>query len=128
MADLIRERVEATRDVVPRLRHRIQRFVAECCSDDTHLLETVGLAVTEACGNVVMHAYPRGEVGWIEMVAEHVDGTVTITVLDEGVGLKTEALSEGLGLGLTLIRRVAQAEIRARPLGGTEVRMVIPCR
>jgi serine/threonine-protein kinase RsbW len=128
MGAVVRERVEATRDAVPGLRHRVQRFVAECCSEDEHLLEVVGLAVTEACGNVVMHAYPPGEVGWIEMVAEHVDGTMTISVLDDGVGLDAEVLSEGLGLGLTLIRRVAQAEIQARPRGGTEVRMVIPCR
>jgi anti-sigma regulatory factor (Ser/Thr protein kinase) len=128
MADLVRERVEATRDAVPRLRHRIQRFVAERCSEDEQLLEVVSLAVTEACENVVMHAYPAGEVGWIEMVAEHADGTMTITVLDEGVGLDAEGLSDGLGLGLNLIRQVAQAEIHPRPRGGTEVRMVIPCR
>jgi serine/threonine-protein kinase RsbW len=113
---------------VPRLRHRIECFVAECCSDDEHLLEMVGLAVTEACGNVVMHAYPPGRVGWIEMVAEHVDGTMTITVLDDGVGLDAKVLSDGLGLGLRLIRQVAQTEFHARPRGGTEVRMVIPCR
>jgi serine/threonine-protein kinase RsbW len=128
MADLVRERVEATRDAVPRLRRRIQRFIAERCSEDEHLLEVVGLAVTEACGNVVMHAYPPGEVGWIEMMAQYADGTMTITVLDDGVGLDTEVLSEGLGLGLTLIRQVAQAEIRPRPRGGTEVRMVIACQ
>jgi serine/threonine-protein kinase RsbW len=128
MAALVRERVEATRDAVPRLRHRIQRFVAECCSEDAQVLEAVGLAVTEACSNVVMHAYAPGEVGWIEMVAEYADGTMTITVLDDGVGLDAEVLSEGLGLGLSLIRRVAQAKIHARPRGGTEVRMVIPCR
>jgi serine/threonine-protein kinase RsbW len=128
MADLVRERVEATADAVPRLRHCIQRFIAEYCSKDARLLEAVGLAVTEACSNVVMHAYPAGEVGWIEMVAEHDDGTTTIRVLDDGVGLEAGMLSEGLGLGLGLIRRVAQAEIRARPRGGTEVRMVIPCR
>jgi serine/threonine-protein kinase RsbW len=128
MGDVLRERMDATRDAVPRLRRRIQRFLAERCSDNERLLEIVGLAVTEACGNVVMHAYPAGEVGAVEMVAEHADGIVTITVLDEGVGLDADVLSEGMGLGLGLIRRVAEAEIRARPRGGTEVRMVVPCQ
>lgn len=73
---------------------------------DEHLIADIKLAVTEACTNVVVHAYPAGG-GQMDISAE-VDGSVlTIVVADHGGGLLPRLDSPGLGLGLPLIATLA---------------------
>jgi serine/threonine-protein kinase RsbW len=60
--------------------------------------------VTEACNNVVLHAYD-GDPGPLHVTAEPGDGRLVVQVADEGRGFRPRA-SEGepsLGLGLPLI-------------------------
>ena len=64
----IRRTVRADADQVPRLRHAVQAFVEAYCAGNNDLGSTVALAVTEACTNVVRHAYPAGD-GEIELTA-----------------------------------------------------------
>ncbi len=84
--------------------------------------------VSEACTNVVRHAYPRGG-GDFELEATQRRGELEIVVRDSGQGLRprlrTESVSFGLGLGLisTLSTRF---EIRGRSGGGTEVQIGMP--
>ncbi len=87
-------------------------------------LADVRLAVTEACANVVVHAYPDDQNGLMEVVASIDDGRLTVLVRDRGRGIKPRPDSPGLGLGLSLIASLTD-ELR---LGGgeqehTEVRM-----
>src|SRR3712207_651856 len=49
-------------------------------------LADVKLAVTEACTNVVVHAYPDGD-GPMEVAAGVRDGRLTVAVRDEGRGI-----------------------------------------
>jgi anti-sigma regulatory factor (Ser/Thr protein kinase) len=70
--------------------------------------ERVALAVTEAVANAVLHAYdgrePAGEIvlrGW------SAPGRVVLQVSDGGRGLLPRDDSPGLGLGLAIIRHVA---------------------
>lgn len=66
--------------------------------------------VTEACNNVVLHAYD-GDPGPLQVVAEPGDDELVVQVADEGHGFRPRA-SEGdasLGLGLPLIAALSDS-------------------
>ena len=67
----------------------------------------LALAVGEACANVVVHAYPPGDVGPLIVHAEIKDGEIVIEVCDQGQGMTPRPDSPGLGLGLPLIANLA---------------------
>jgi anti-sigma regulatory factor (Ser/Thr protein kinase) len=68
----------------------------------------VALAVGEACGNVVQHAYPPGETGPL-IVEAYVDGRdLHVIVTDMGRGIVPRPDSPGLGLGLPLMSTLAR--------------------
>jgi serine/threonine-protein kinase RsbW len=72
-------------------------------------LSDIRLAVTEACANVVVHAYPDGHEGQMEVVAAKENGTLTVLVRDWGCGIRPRPDSPGLGLGLSLIAALAES-------------------
>jgi serine/threonine-protein kinase RsbW len=72
-------------------------------------LSDIRLAVTEACANVVVHAYPDGQEGQMEVVAAMEDETLTVLVRDWGCGIRPRPDSPGLGLGLSLIAALAES-------------------
>jgi anti-sigma regulatory factor (Ser/Thr protein kinase) len=89
-----------------------------------HALADVKLAVTEACTNVVVHAYPDDEPGPMMVTARLDDGELTVTVTDEGQGILPRPDSPGLGLGLPLIATLASSlELGTNERDETEVRM-----
>jgi serine/threonine-protein kinase RsbW len=89
-----------------------------------HALADVKLAVTEACTNVVVHAYPNGD-GPMHVRAGLADGALTVIVSDEGRGILPRPDSPGLGLGLPLIATLASSlELGTNDQDQTEVRMV----
>jgi len=89
-----------------------------------HALADVKLAVTEACTNVVVHAYPEGD-GPMSVSAGLADGALTVVVSDEGRGILPRPDSPGLGLGLPLIATLASSlELGTNDRDHTEVRMV----
>lgn len=63
----------------------------------------VRLAVTEACANVVVHAYPEGHQGTMEVLASIDEQRLVVVVRDRGRGIRPRPDSPGLGLGLSLI-------------------------
>jgi serine/threonine-protein kinase RsbW len=71
-------------------------------------LSDIRLAVTEACANVVVHAYPDGHEGPMEVVASMDDEALTVLVRDWGRGIRPRPDSPGLGLGLSLIAALAE--------------------
>ena len=86
-------------------------------------LSDIKLAVTEACTNVVVHAYPDGE-GPMEVAASLLEDRLSIVVRDEGRGIVPRTDSPGLGLGLPLIATLAESLELAKGAGeATEVRM-----
>jgi len=77
----------------------------------------LALAVTEACANVVLHAYLDAEApGVLEVRAWTADAVLFVEVADDGRGMVPRIDSPGLGLGLPLIAQVADVvEIHTRP-------------
>jgi anti-sigma regulatory factor (Ser/Thr protein kinase) len=90
-----------------------------------HALADVKLAVTEACTNVVVHAYPDGDDGRMAVTAGLHEGSLTVIVSDEGRGILPRPDSPGLGLGLPLIATLATSlELGTNDRDETEVRMI----
>lgn len=89
-------------------------------------LDDVKAAVSEACNNVVLHAYP-GEEGPLEVDLEVRAGELITVVRDFGVGTAAPAADDeapGRGIGLAVIEALATAvQLRARPGHGVEVEM-----
>jgi anti-sigma regulatory factor (Ser/Thr protein kinase) len=85
--------------------------------------------VTEACMNVVVHAYPADEPGLLEVEAsQELDG-LTVVVRDFGMGIRPRPDIErpSLRIGLTLIAALSKSfEIKGGVDRGTEIRMHLP--
>ena len=70
----------------------------------------VALAVSEACTNVVVHAYPDGhDDATFHVRARCEDGALHISVTDHGRGLAPRPDSPGAGLGLPVIASVTES-------------------
>ena len=67
----------------------------------------VRLAVSEACANAVIHAYPGGDPGAFQVSADVRPDALVVTVRDFGCGLPVRPSTEGLGVAL--IRELADA-------------------
>ena len=122
--------VPAVAENIPLLRQAMAGFLdgqdvaGEAASD-------VLLAVTEACTNVVQHAYRSSDPGVtdrrIELSADWSDETLTVSVRDVGSGFAPRVDSPGLGLGLPVIAALTETvEIRPLEPTGTEVLMTFP--
>ena len=86
----------------------------------------IALAVTEACANVVIHAYwDAAAPGPLDVEAYRDDGEFFVAVSDEGIGMSPRADSPGLGLGLGLISRLTQRlEITSNNPAGATITMI----
>lgn len=93
---------------------------------DPELLGDIKTAVTEACNNVVLHAYPDSE-GLVEVEASSDGEHTDVIVRDFGAGIQPRSFTEErtLGLGLPLIATLSSRfEIRGGgPALGLEVDM-----
>ena len=104
------------------VRHAFGGF-AEALSVDEQTLADIKLAVTEACTNVVIHAYDEEE-GDLEVDASIDDRLLTVVIRDRGRGIVPRPDSPGLGLGLPLIATLAESlELGKDDSDHTEVRM-----
>jgi serine/threonine-protein kinase RsbW len=99
--------------------------VCEVLGFDARATGDVRLAVSEACTNVVAHAYRDLDVPGTLEVSVDVDGReLTVVVSDRGSGIAPRVDGGGLGLGLPLIAALTRsAEIGDLDGGGTRVSM-----
>jgi len=116
-------RLPAEPRAVPVVRQAV-RALGEATRADPISLEGAELAVTEACGNVVEHAY-GSHGGPLEVTIRPSLAELLVTVRDSGRGMPEDPRREGRpGLGLGMIEEIAtQLEIRPGQEGGTEVIM-----
>ncbi len=101
--------------------------LAETIALDAIELNDISTAVSEACNNVVLHAYRGGE-GPLEVEILAAPAEIEVVVRDHGIGIqpRLEPRAEDApgGIGLPVIRALsADAEFLDTDGGGTEVRM-----
>jgi serine/threonine-protein kinase RsbW len=101
--------------------------MADALDVDAAVLADMKMAVSEACTNVVVHAYGDGD-GMLEVEMAADDVGLTIRVRDQGRGFRPEVNPArevpALGLGLPLIAALSDAfEVDGSSGAGTEVRM-----
>lgn len=112
------------------LRRAVVEFAADAGADDLQQ-EDIGLAISEAVSNSVIHAYPDGSIRGDVTVEAWTDlGRIVVIVSDDGCGMVPRSDSHGLGLGIPLIARVTErVEIEDRSPGpGVCVRMTFALR
>jgi anti-sigma regulatory factor (Ser/Thr protein kinase) len=110
------------------VRHALAGLAERLGMDDASLadLKTV---VTEACMNVVVHAYSGSEPGPLEVEAESDLEGLTVVIRDHGGGIRPRPDVErpSLRIGLTLIAALSSSfEIKGGAAKGTEIRMHVP--
>src|SRR3954464_10872849 len=79
------------------IRHVLGAF-AEALRLPDDLVEDLRLAVTEACTNVVRHAYTTDVPGPVEISSVRTDEQVSVVVADHGRGIGSSSDTTGPGL------------------------------
>jgi serine/threonine-protein kinase RsbW len=93
------------------------------------LVEDMRLAITEACTNVVRHAYSADERGTIDVMIRPTGDRLDLVVADHGAGIGPSPDVAGPGLGLPMIAALADTlEIEHGPSRGTRLAMSFRCR
>lgn len=124
MADKLALSYEAKAENVPLARAAVASL-AEGLGAEEPLLGDLKTVVTEACSNVVRHAYPDGD-GRFEIEAFPVGEELAIVVRDSGTGLRPDLTHDEstMRIGLGLISQLSSHfGIGPNPDGGTEVRV-----
>jgi serine/threonine-protein kinase RsbW len=81
------------------------------------------LAVSEACTNVVVHAYEDSPTGSMHMTAVVESDGMRVAIRDDGRGMRPRIDSPGLGFGVPLIAAVADEVEFCSDSSGNEVCM-----
>ena len=117
---------------------RLAAFIDDLAGEahlDAALAMSLNLALEEAVTSVVMYAYPPGQPGKLELVAERGEGFLRFVITDAGkpfdptavpdvdVTLGVEERPVG-GLGVFLMRRIMD-EIRYARRGGQNVLILL---
>ncbi|MEO6121478.1 MAG: ATP-binding protein [Acidimicrobiales bacterium] len=118
--------------MLPKTRRAVDGYMEDLGSDADSRADVV-LALDEACGNVIRHAFPGRADGVIRLRAEISDGAVTVQVEDDGVGfdpysdtMDPAGPHDVSGRGLGMIRHLMTSVELQSPVteaGGTRVTM-----
>jgi anti-sigma regulatory factor (Ser/Thr protein kinase)/putative methionine-R-sulfoxide reductase with GAF domain len=112
-------RLDARPEALAQVRHELRRWLRDQGAADDALAE-ITIAASEACSNVVEHAYSPVPADF-ELDAEVTDGHVTVTVRDRGQW--REPRGEHRGRGLTIIDTAMDHVDMRTGSSGTEVSM-----
>lgn len=121
----IRLELESRPEDVP-LARDLLRGLADTLPLPPTLLDDLRTAVTEACNNVVQHAYD-GKVGELLLDFALEQDAIEVTVRDRGRGMRPwirTPAANNLGIGLMVIKALTERmEVRDAPEGGIEIVM-----
>src|SRR5215217_2413828 len=118
----IRLTLPARRENVAVVRH-VLGALAEALDLPPAVTEDVRLAVTEACTNVVRHAY-GDRAGDIDVVVRPRGRALEVIVADNGRGMGPSPDTSGPGLGLPLMAALADSlEIQGSATAGSRLMM-----
>jgi anti-sigma regulatory factor (Ser/Thr protein kinase) len=99
--------------------------LADALRLDRSRLDDIKTAVSEACNNVVLHAYEGGE-GPMELRVHINEDSLEVVVIDEGGGIRPRPVTDERmqGIGLSVIQALTDRTVFRGAAGeGTEVRM-----
>ena len=119
-------RLPANADQVPVARKAVAEF-CERCGMGAPVIDDVKLVVTEACTNVVLHAYDGSHSpdSTFEVSAHLESGTLILSVSDEGRGIGAPSTNRGLGLGLRLALQLSGGVHTRDGRGGLGTRLTM---
>ena len=126
----VRLTIPARSENVAVIRHVLGAF-AEALQLPPEQVADMRLAITEACTNVVRHAYDDGKLGPIDVVVRPEAGgeRLDVIVSDRGRGPGPSPDEAGPGLGLSLITALAdKVEFHRAPTSGSRLLMSFRCR
>ena len=124
----VRLTLPAQAENIALVRHVLGAF-AEAQRLSPDVVEDMRLAVTEACTNVVRHAYDGDDPGPIEVLVRPDGDRIDVTVSDRGRGMGRSPDIDGPGLGLPLIAALADSiELQEAPMRGNRLTMSFSCR
>ena len=106
------------------VRSEIMQWLHEPRQADDALTASIAVAVSEAVGNVVRHAYPGPGNGRVEVEAQLEDSSIVVSVSDRGTGMTAKAGRDHNGMGLPVIGRLADGVTLVSDEGGTRVSML----
>jgi serine/threonine-protein kinase RsbW len=119
----VRLNLPARPENVAVVRHVLGAF-AEALHLPNEVVEDMRLAVTEACTNVVRHAYDDEDPGQLEIVIRPEGDVLRVIVSDHGRGIGPSPDTAGPGLGLPLIAALVDSlEIQHAPHSGSRLAM-----
>ena len=102
----------------PRSVSRARRAVLDALKGMAVDRDAVGVVVSEAVTNAVLHAYrDRERPGDVHVCARVEDDGVEVAVSDDGLGLRPRPDSPGVGLGMPLIADLADHVEITQPAG-----------
>ena len=112
----------------PRSAARARRAVLDALSGIAVDKDAVGIVVSEAVTNAVVHAYrDQATVGRVHVSASLDDQGVEVSVDDDGLGMRPRTDSPGVGLGLPLMGDLAdRVDISSRRSGHPDRRLLHP--
>ncbi len=88
-----------------------------------------GLIINEVLTNVFKHAFPEGREGTVNIMLKNIDGTISLSIKDDGIGLPEGLNPETTStLGYQLITALAsqvEGELKINSKNGTEVSLII---
>ena len=119
-------RLPAEADQVPVARRAVAEF-CELHGLSAPLIDDVKLVVTEACTNVVLHAYDgqKAPDATFELSAHVEEGELLVSVSDQGRGIGAPSPNRGLGLGLRLALQLAGGVHTRDAEGGLGTRLTM---
>ena len=113
----------ATPDSIPTIRHQLDRVLDSLDVTPARGAD-IRLALTEACTNAVQHAYPQTSHPGDMVIAFQVSAeALTVTVMDSGGGIDGPTPNPGLGVGLRVIKALADTLTIEHRQPGTSIRM-----
>jgi len=80
--------------------------VAEMAERLGAAVDDVKIAVSEAVGNAIVHAYRNAKSGAIRVFAREERGRLVVTIADDGIGMAPNPASPGLRIGIPLITKL----------------------
>lgn len=120
-------RLPALPENVTRVRHAVAEHAGKL-GIERGVIEDLKTVVSEACANVVLHAYPKDEGGPLEVDLSREGDGLQLTVRDRGQGIRPPCRQRppAMKMGLLLVGAISTCfQLRSRQRGGTELKLLI---